>query len=114
MTVQLLLSLVCVTAHLIEIGEPESESIAVNIAVTTESGDPIKSAPIMAYVQAPLAFGFTDAQGELMLDAPLSGDSEEIIVALFMGGPMLSPDERVLAETNYFQLRDQYHFSKMK
>lgn len=112
MTVQLLLSLVCVAAHPIELGEPESESILVNIAVVTESGDPIENAPIMAYAQAPLAFGFTDAQGMLTLDAPLSDDSEEVIVALFMGGPMLSPDERALAEANYYQLRDQYHFAK--
>lgn len=63
----------CILTAMLEANQ--APTITVNITVKTEAGDPIENAPVMAFVQAPRAFGFTDAQGAVTLNALLSEDS---------------------------------------
>jgi hypothetical protein len=95
--------------------DPEPHTITVNITVKTETGDPIENAPVMAYVQAPRAFGMTDAQGAATLQTQLSEDSEEVIAALYWGKSVgLDWMDAAYAEERYFELRDQYYFPELR
>lgn len=94
---------------------PPPQTITVNITVKTEAGDPIENAPILTYVQAPPAFGFTDAEGKLTLQASLSENSEEVFASLHIGSSAeLDIEQRILAEERYTELIGQYHFREYK
>lgn len=91
----------------------DARTISVVVRVEDEAGAPISSAPVQVYTRNGLAFGMTNAGGDVTIFVGASPTEDAIAIARIWDGRWhadLTPAEKTLARTRHAELVEEYAF----